>query len=298
MPYRLQDHWSRPAQKYLKEIEKTISTSAWKLYRRVIRQAGKMLGYPEPKKLTLQRMKEYECALTGMDSTISIKAHVLKMFLVDQGNKEARRWKITHIQRPKVDGIFLTEEQVAICRMAARQLGPIHELTFSLGIDNGLRLIDQKRLSLKNAEELLGSSRTSMILGKGRNGGKPGPLVLSKMTAEPLRQFLEMRARAIKKYNLGPRPELLIVEWRTNPPGVGVMSECTMRRYNQEVCELAGIKFGTHDRRRSYGKRLRKAGLPIETVAKCLRQENINTAFKAYIGISGDELTEAQDRLS
>ena len=49
----------------------------------------------------------------------------------------------------------------------------------------------------------------------------------------------------------------------------------------------------------SYGKRLRVvAKLPIETVAKCLRHENINQSFKAYIGIANDELTEAQDRIN
>lgn len=29
-----------------------------------------------------------------------------------------------------------------------------------------------------------------------------------------------------------------------------------------------------------------------------MRIENINTAFRAYIGIANDELTEAQDRLN
>ena len=297
MPYKLQDSWSMAYQKYLVEIGPTISKDVQSSYRSKLREAGKMLGYPEPRNVRLQQLKKYEYSLKGKDSTISIKAHVLKTFLMDQGNKDAKRWRITHIQRPKEDGVFLTEEQVAICRMSAHQLGPIHELTFSLGIDNGLRLIDQQRLTMENVEQLLSPSRTSMILGKGRNGGKLGPLVLSKMTVEPLKKFLELRAKVIQKYRLGVKKELLIVEWRCHPGGVGLMSRPMMRRYNREICESAGIFFDPHDRRRTYGKRLRKAGLPIETVAKCLRQENINTAFKAYIGISGDELTEAQDRL-
>jgi hypothetical protein len=49
--------------------------------------------------------------------------------------------------------IFFNERQLARCRSAARQLSAMHELTFSLGFDNGLRCIDQQRLTTKNVED-------------------------------------------------------------------------------------------------------------------------------------------------
>ena len=98
-------------------------------------------------------------------------------------------------------------------------------------------------------------------------------------------KVLKIRAKAIEKYGLGLREELSIVERRNIPGGAGLMSRDSMKRYNQEICEMAGIQFIPHDQRRTCGKRLRKAGLSIETVAKCLRQENINTAFRAHIRI-------------
>jgi hypothetical protein len=53
-----------------------------------------------------------------------------------------------------------------------------------------------------------------MILGKGRNGGKLGPLVLSKMSIGPLTQFLELRAKTVQKWHLQKRDELFMVEYR------------------------------------------------------------------------------------
>ena len=299
MPYKLTDPWNRAVRKYLGETKASICDDAYRNYKYMLAEAGEIIGYPDPSKITLQQLKELESKFAGKsDATISIKCHVTKTFLTDLGNAEARRWKITHVPRPKVNGVFLTEEQIAVCRQAARQLGPLQELTFSLGVDNGLRCIDQQRLTMQNVEELLSLSRTSMILGKGRNGGKPGALVLSKMTVEPLRKFLEIRARTVEKWHLEASQKLFIVEYRDGH-GAALLSRVAMRQLNKEVSELAKINFNTHDRRRSYGKRLRViAKLPIETVAKCLRHESINQAFRAYIGIESDELTEAQDRLN
>ena len=122
----------------------------------------------------------------------------------------------------------------------------------------------------------------------------------TRISNYPLRRFLELRAKTVEKYHLPECKELLIAEWpvTSHRKGASLLSYKKMAAMKQKICDMAGIQFKTHDRRRSYGKRLRKAGLPIETVAKCLRHEQINQVFRAYIGIEGDELTEAQDRLN
>ena len=64
-----------------------------------------------------------------------------------------------------------------------------------------------------------------------------------------------------------------------------------------DLSREAGVLFRPHDLRRTYGHRLHDAGIPIETIARLMRHENINQAFRSYIGIDANELRRAQDRI-
>jgi integrase len=182
---------------------------------------------------------------------------------------------------------------VATIRQYARAIGPETELFFSLAVDNGLRVIDMRRLTMTNAYQLL-KLKSSTILGKGRGGGKPGHLELSKMTERPLTAYLAIRDEWAKM--TVKDTDLLIVTPQKD--GLRSVSYDLISRRLETLSRSSGIHFRAHDLRRTYGHRLHLAGVPIETIARLMRHESINQSFRAYIGILGDELREAQDRLS
>jgi integrase len=217
----------------------------------------------------------------------------VRAYLIFAGCKAARTWKFPYRARQAVNGIFLSEVDVAAIRQYARPLGTETELIYSLGVDNGLRSIDMRRLTIKNAHELL-HSHHSTILGKGRGGGKPGHLELSRMTERPLVEYITRRQEWART---APKDSDRLIVLPT-PEGLRPVSEDYISNKITRLSEASGIHFRTHDLRRTYGHRLHLAGVPIETIARLMRHESINQSFKAYIGILGDELRAAQDRLN
>lgn len=295
MPYKYTDPWHIQLRAYMREIGPTVAKDTVRIYRWRLDVCGKVLGYPDPRTIALITMRTLENQLPGVEANRSILARTLKTFLEWTGNRDAKRWKVSVKARPKVDGMFLTEEAVATARAAAVALGPLHHLLFSLGVDNGLRTVDMRRLTMQNAWDL-GRYHRTMILGKGRNGGKPGPLELSRMTDPALGAYLDRRREISMRWNRD-WDELIIYE-RTFPPAcAGPPAYYTINLLLHDVATASGVQFRPHDLRRTYGNRLHRHGVPIETIAKLMRHENINQAFRSYIGIDSDEMRAAQDLL-
>lgn len=290
MPFKLTDTWHRDSRKYLKEMQHYKETHD--RYSYTLEKYGEILGWKAPSKITLPELRKLEKATSDKASTKAVQLSVLRYFLVWAGCRDAAKWKFAFRVVPKADGVFLDELEVAQIRSVAKAMGPFVELTYSLGVDNGLRLVDMQRLTMQNAEELLGTKR-STILGKGRGGGKPGHLELSKKTVAPLKAYLEERSRLAKGATF-ESDRLLVVLHGKRLTG---LCRSTIRNHLNDLSDAAEISFDPHDLRRTYGHRLHLAEIPIETIAKLMRHENINQAFKAYIGIDSDEMREAQDKL-
>ncbi|MDW5563974.1 MAG: site-specific integrase [Methanomassiliicoccus sp.] len=191
-----------------------------------------------------------------------------------------------------MDGVFLSEVDVATVRQYARSMGTIVELLFSLGVDNGLRIIDMRRLTLTNGVEL-SRVKKSTILGKGRGDGKPGHLELSRMSEKPLADYLLMR-QGWSAIAVRDSDRLLVTRTKL---GLRPVSKDYVSEKIEALSEASGIHFRAHDLRRTYGHRLHLAGVPIETIARLMRHETIDQSFRSYIGIDADELRRAQDRL-
>ena len=291
MPFKCRDAWHRQMRAYLEARRNEVARTTLADYRGWLEDAGCLVGFQSPTRLPLAQMQRIEAETFGCSSTKLVHCAIVRNFLLWCGNVEAKRWKIISKQRPKVDGVFLNEPQVRTCRDAARSLGTEAELMFSLGVDNGMRLIDMKRLTLENAHQLL-SSGVSMILSKGRGGGKLRPQALNDVTRNALLKYLEQRKRLVERY--GERRELLIHEFRK---AVQPMSSRYMRKRLTAVSGKARVRFKPHDLRRTFGHRHWKAGTPLETIAALMGHESINQTFKCYIGIIGDDLVSAQRNL-
>lgn len=290
MPYKLTDPWHSAMRAYRREMNHYPMT--WKRYRSTLNKYGKLLGWPNPRQVALPTLRGLERSTTDRPSTKAVQLSVLRYFLVWVGNRDAARWRFSYSVVPKSDGVFLDELEVASVRAVAHAKGTLDELLYSLGVDNGLRIVDMERLTFSNAAELVRSGR-SMILGKGRNGGKLDHLELNRRTREPLIRWLAERQKLAE--GAENTSERLFVR-RQGSKLIPLSNRAIYKRLKR-LSKAAGIKFNPHDLRRTYGHRLHLAGVPIETIARLMRHSNINQAFRAYIGIKQDELREAQDRL-
>lgn len=270
----------------------SISTETARRYHNWLRKSGELLGNPRPSDVTAPQLRQLERESSGGQSHKAVSLSVTRMFLVHCKCKAASDWRIPYRIQVATNGVFLDELEVASIRAVAAKMGPLVCLIYSLAVDNGLRIIDMRRLTMDNARELLATRRTT-IIGKGRGGGKPGPLELSRMTEKPLRDWLEHREKELQ-HAPTDSPYLLAHYHRGQ---VSVYSYSMLRIRLTELAEASGVHFRPHDLRRTYGHRLHVLGIPIETIARLLRHETINQSFRCYIGIQSDELREAQDRL-
>jgi integrase len=295
MPYKERDSFHKALRSYLKDVGPTLAERSVYLYKMWIKQAGKMLAHKDPKKVSLKEMLWLESRLTGSETTVAVKAATFRTFLRWCGNMDANKWKIAAKQRPKVDGIFLTEKQVEICRRAAESLGIEHELLLSLALDNGLRTVDMRRLTTKNAEQLLATGQ-SMIRSKGRRGGKMRLMVMSRATYPLLEEYMRHRGQ-LTDWHRKDLVDLLIREDSLRRTVVPMTYEIILRKITA-ISNLAGIYFRPHDGRRTFGNRHHRARTDLETIAALMGHERIDQTFRSYIGISAQEMREAQDRLS
>lgn len=290
MPYAQRDPWTMAMRRFLAQA--SISDDSEAKYRQWLSRTGAILGNPRPSTVTMPQLRQLERELPGGPSSKATLLTVTRMFLVYCRCKAASEWRFPYRIQPAANGVFLDELEVAQIRQVAARHDPLTRLCYSLAVDNGLRVIDMRRLTMDNARELLATRRTT-IIGKGRGGGKPGPLELSRMTEKPLRDWLEARAQDAQQ--AAQDSPYLLAHGRNGQ--MMPYSYDLIRRKLNALSEASGIRFRPHDLRRTYGHRLHVLGIPIETIARLLRHETIDQSFRCYIGIQSDELRDAQDRL-
>jgi len=290
MPYRNRDAWHKGMREYLKEIGPTIGKESRQQYVYWLEKAGIMLGFPNPRTVTLSQMRELEFSTDLVESSKAVRASVIRTFLRWNDNKDALKWRLSHKIRPKEDRVFLSEDQVGYLRRVSHSLGVEHELLFTLGVDNGLRAVDMRRLTMEDVNRLLTYGK-SQILGKGRNGGKPGLLKLNTWSIPAISEYLKYREQLTNGVMF---QQFWITKGRYGPMPIQFYQQ---RELMMDISNAAKVHVRSHDLRASFGHRLHMKEIPIETIAKLLRHDSINTSFRSYIGILDDELGEALEKL-
>lgn len=291
MPYKHRDPWSRAVRAYIAEQTGLAERTEY-IYREWLNRAGELLGRPNPRNVRLCDMALLESKLGDSENTRAVRATIVRKFLISMENREALGWKIISRQRPKQDGVFLMENEIEDIRKTARKMGVVYEILFSLGVDNGMRSVDMRRLTVRNAKQFMEHGH-SMILSKGRNGGKRRLLIMSELTFSPLVRYLELREEMVKRHGTTHQALLLAESWKgLNPPGVRWIG-----RNMQRLSEASGIRFTCHDLRRTFGNRHWRIGTPIETIAALMGHETIDQTFKCYIGVQFSDMREAQLKL-
>lgn len=267
-------------------------------YRSYLDEAGELLGYAPPRSITLPQMKELEGRIRAKSNrTLAQKLSVIRAFLRWCGNTDALRWRWRITITPYRGGVFLREPQVAVLHQEAAELGAMWELMISLAVDMGLRWVDVENLTLDNAEEWL-AYQESMILGKGRDGGKLALQMLSQYTRPLLERYLENRKILVRRTGDTTRKLIVHEVYRGKRRYLAFPEEKALKQVMDYLSDKVGVRFRFHDLRRTLGNRLWRLGKKIETIAKILRHEDSGVTFRAYIGVDADDMREALDSLS
>lgn len=293
MPYANNTAFARQMRAYLSDKSRRLPARTVTMYRQWLEDSGERLGWANPMNITLRQLESLEAEYMAIyaQCTVTEKMSILRDMLRTLGNKDALRYKLLSSMQPAKDSVYLTEEQIARLRLLSRRMSNVHELIYSLMVDNGLRPVDVQRLTVSNARELLDLGE-SMILGKGRNGGKVAKLVLSPMTRAPLLKYLEAR-----KGMPGASEEQHLMVHVFQRKTVRMSHSYIWRRI-KDVFKAAGMDAKCRDLRKTCGNRVYKLTRDVAMSAMILRHSSPGTTFRHYIGADSVEMREVQARLA
>ena len=290
MPYKQRDAWHRQMREYLGRKEADLKPSSYMVYRTALETCGELLGHPNPGLVPLEEMRRLDREYPWAESTAAGQLRICKDFLIKSGNREAEWWAVHRKYMPASDSVWLTEEEAERAERAAFDLGLLHRVHLAITLNEGLRPYDARQLTVRNGLEAV-RQRTSMILGKGRNGGKIALQVFSLNTQEILREYLDYRVQLVEASGMDYdhlliRPRKLKREQARQGDPI-LWDYPFQRRLQAEIVETSGIRpWKIKDSRKSCGRfAWQYNGENERAAANILRHEQPDTSFKWYIGI-------------
>lgn len=190
--------------------------------------------------------------------------------------------------RPNVD--WLSNEQVD--KLIAFKKTPAQELVIHLELFLGLRKIECVRLTVNDIHDGYLDVR-----GKGSASGKLRRLPFHKDTRSVLDRYLAYRTRVIEwyrsRYGHADVPDNLMI-WASKD-GIKQYSGERATGIDRIIHTLSrdiGFKFSSHTLRRTFGRILYRAKVPIATISKFYGHDDIGTTLR-YLGLDMDDMTDA-----
>ena len=125
------------------------------------------------------------------------------------------------------------------------------------------------------------------------------------MTKDVLARWLEERAaivQTVRSYNPYWQDPGTLILWchYKNRPDAGAYGEHTGALDDKVIVPLRerlGFHFANHTLRRTFGRRLFHAEVPVETISKFLGHESTVETLK-YIGVNLDDMDEGMAKLA
>jgi integrase len=232
-------------------------------------------GPENPTRISEKELQHLLDHLTGGTARRQFYWTAFSGFLKWCGNTAILRmkpqWQIS--VRTHVD--WLEPEQAAKVRETAMDADPLTALIVHLELDLCLRRIEIKRLRPRDVHE----NRLD-VLGKGRFGGKPRTVSLVPgESRELIAEYLKYR---VLRWGEAGADDRLIPLERT-----------ALDNRLKRLQKLAGIKFlGHHTLRRTGGRLMWLAGVPIETIASVMGHESTEMTLR-YIGVNLSDQAKA-----
>jgi integrase/recombinase XerD len=207
------------------------------------------------------------------------------------GNQEMAKIRIGFgsIQTKRVR--WLTNEQSVSVKVNARG---IEKMIVHCELDLGMRRGEM--LKLKVGDFSTGRINSINLLGKGRYGGKPRTINWHPNTMAVLEEYLSLRDKEIskaRKKNPGVQvpPNLLIYE---RYGSLNAYKKGAIEKILNQLGERVGFHFSNHDLRRTCGRMMYRAGVPIEVIARKFGHSDTRTTMH-YLGLDFEDLSAAED---
>jgi len=192
-------------------------------------------------------------------------------------------------ERWRVD--WLTPQQAMQVQEAAQG---IERIVIHLELNMGLRRVEVLRLKVKDIQ--MGYMN---ILGKGRYGGKPRTVAFHPSTMPELNLYHMIReteiAKARAKNPAVAVPDSLLIYERAGK--LYPYKRSAVDKMLSRVVEKVGFKFTNHTLRRTFGRMLWLAGVPLETIKDILGHEDTKTTI-LYLGLNVDDQASAMKKFA
>lgn len=221
--------------------------------------------------------------------------HALSRLCRHYGNDVVERMRIRwpHDTRPTVD--WLTTEQVRAIMEYKKT--PLQAMGIHCMLQLGMRRIEAIRLRISDINM---QARTLSVLGKGPQGGKPRLIPFHPKTREVLTVYLVYRDDLIQEARRHRPistvvPDNLFINYR------GRM----LHPYDEDgwgwdksvivpIRKDLGFQFSNHTLRRTFGRLMWRAGIPLVTLSKLMGHEDVAITMK-YIGVDIDDMVSAME---
>ncbi len=293
------------AQTYKRNKEETTAKYRGVLYQ--INADLKQNGYStNPREFDEESMEFLLGLWKERDLAVSTKnwyLHILRRYLAYFHNPVVEDMGIDFGQdvRPNVNWLS-DEEAEHLMRM---EKTPLEEVVIHLELCLGLRVVEVCRLRLMDIHFDSDPRKCYVsVRGKGKGDGKWRSIPFHPDTRQVFERWIARRNEIIAKmHEYDPSwqvpDEFLIWCHYDNRPTAGYYTErghSLDRAVIHKVRDRAGFDFSNHTLRRTFGRTLYRAGIPIETISKLYGHDDTQTTIR-YLGIDLDDMGSALARM-
>ena len=248
---------------------------------------------PEDVQKLLDYLKDEQYAVQTRKGYLT----TLRRFARAFDNPSVESWpkpRFPHDTRPNAD--WLEAEQARA--LLDYEKSPIQTIVVHLELCLGLRHVEVIRLRTVDIDY---EAETIQVRGKGPEGGKPRIVPYAAGTGSAIDVWDAHRMSMVEEgRRRHPRtfsdPEEFIV-WSK----AGVLHPYSEEGYGldkvvtQPLSEALGFSFSNHTLRRTFGRALYRADVPVATIAAILGHESTDVTLK-YIGVNLDDMRDAMRR--
>lgn len=226
----------------------------------------------------------------------------LNKYLLFHGNKSLKKMRIILPQDMRINADWLTDDQTATLLQAKKT--PLEEMVIHLELCMGLRSVEVCRLMLNDIHST-GISPYINVRGKGRGNGKYRSVSFHQDSPRVFQNWLNQRAKlveTVRRYDPTWKDPGNLMIWchYVNKPSAGAYSEMggsLDRAVIEPLRERLGFHFSNHTLRRTFGRNLFHAKVPLETIMKFLGHSSTSETLK-YLGINLDDMDEGMLKLA
>ena len=244
-----------------------------------------------------ERMSKY--LVSYQKTEVSYFNRYLRYF----NNDVIDRMKIVWPQDMRVNADWLDDEQYE--KLLNHPMTPFQEIVIHLELCMGLRNVECGRIMLNDIYDN-GTKPYINVRGKGRGTGKYRSVRFHYKTREVLARWMEERAKIVKQARYAnpnwqdPGTLLITSQYsgkKFQSHAFAEHSGAIDDRVDFVLREELGFHFSNHTLRRTFGRRLFHAGVPIETISKFLGHESLVETMK-YLGLNLDDMDAGMSKLA